>query len=87
MDPFELRLKNAMRKGDQTHTKQPLNSSSMSDVLEAARTASRWENGVPNVRGATRSDLGRDGTRPSCTLVPREVIDPAADLSNRKGAA
>jgi CO/xanthine dehydrogenase Mo-binding subunit len=87
MDPFELRLKNAMRKGDKTHTKQPLNSSSMSDVLEAARTASRWENGVPNMRGATRSDLGGDGTRPSCTLVPRDLINPAADLSNRKGAA
>jgi CO/xanthine dehydrogenase Mo-binding subunit len=89
MDPFELRLKNAMRKGDQTHTKQPLNSSSMSDVLEAARTASRWESGVPSVRGATRSDLGGEGTRQSCTLVSRGVIAPdaAADPSNRRGAA
>jgi CO/xanthine dehydrogenase Mo-binding subunit len=89
MDPFEFRLKNAMRKGDQTHTKQPLNSSSMSEVLEAARAASRWESGVPNVRGATRSDLGGEGTRPPCTLAPRGVIDPAAaaDLSSRKGAA
>jgi nicotinate dehydrogenase large molybdopterin subunit len=88
MDPFELRLKNAMRKGDQTHTKQPLNSSSMSDVLEAARTASRWETGVPNARGATRSDLGGEGVRPPCTLVPRAVeADTPAPFSNRKGAA
>ncbi len=87
MDPFELRLKNAMRKGDQTHTKQPLNSSSMSEVLEAARTASRWENGVPNVRGSTRSDLGGEGTRPPCTLVPRagDAVVPAEPA--RKGAA
>jgi CO/xanthine dehydrogenase Mo-binding subunit/aerobic-type carbon monoxide dehydrogenase small subunit (CoxS/CutS family) len=89
MDPFELRLKNAMRKGDHTHTKQPLNSSSMPDVLEAARTASRWESGVPNVRGAARLDLGGDGTRPSCTLGLRGVTDPtvAAQLSIRKGAS
>jgi hypothetical protein len=81
-------LKNAMRKGDQTHTKQPLNSSSMSDVLEAARTASRWEAGVPNVRGATRSDLGGEGVRPPCTLVPRAVdADTPVAFSNRKGAA
>ncbi len=88
MDPFELRLKNAMRKGDQTHTKQPLNSSSMSDVLEAARTASRWEAGVPNVRGAARSDLGGEGVRPPCTLVPHAVdADIPVAFSNRKGAA
>jgi aerobic-type carbon monoxide dehydrogenase small subunit (CoxS/CutS family) len=86
IDPFELRLKNAMRKGDQTHTKQPLNSSSMVDVLEAARAASGWETGAPNVRGSVRNDLGGPGTRPTCTLVPREAID-AASLPARKGAA
>src|SRR5665213_2098109 len=77
MDPFELRLKNAMRKGDRTHTKHILNSSSMDQVLEAARKASRWENGVPSVRGPTRSDLGGEGTRSSCTLMPRESVDAA----------
>jgi CO/xanthine dehydrogenase Mo-binding subunit len=88
IDPFELRLKNAMRKGDRTHTKQPLNSSSMSQVLEAARGASRWETGAPTVRGPERGDLGGPGTRPACTLVPRELIDPAAaPLPARKGAA
>jgi aerobic-type carbon monoxide dehydrogenase small subunit (CoxS/CutS family) len=88
IDPFELRLKNAMRKGDRTHTKQPLNSSSMSEVLEAARAASGWEAGAPKVRGPERGDLGGPGTRPACTLVPREIIDPAAaSLPARKGAA
>jgi aerobic-type carbon monoxide dehydrogenase small subunit (CoxS/CutS family) len=88
LDPFELRLKNAMRKGDRTHTKQPLNSSSMSEVLEAARGASRWETGAPKVRGPERGDLGGPGTRPTCTLVSREIIDPAAaSLPARKGAA
>lgn len=86
MDPFELRLKNAMRKGDRTHTKQPLNSSSISQVLKAARDASGWEAGVPNVRGATRSDLGGAGTRPSCTLVPR-AGDVVAEPPAQKGAA
>src|SRR5258708_19227467 len=78
-----------MHKSDQTYTNQLLNSSSMSDVLEAARTASRWESGVPNVRGAARSDLGGEGPRPSCTLAPRDVIGPAAeaDLSSQRGAA
>ncbi|MBB5047292.1 xanthine dehydrogenase molybdopterin-binding subunit B/aerobic-type carbon monoxide dehydrogenase small subunit (CoxS/CutS family) [Rhodopseudomonas rhenobacensis] len=88
IDPFELRLTNAMRKGDATHTKQPLKSSAMSDVLEAARTASRWEHGAPNIRGATRSDLAGEGTRPSCTLSPRAVAEtPAPKLQHEKGAA
>src|SRR5258708_34837998 len=78
-----------MHKSDQTYTNQLLNSSSMSEVLEAARTAARWESGVPNVRAATRSDVGGEGTRPSCTLAPRDVIYPAAeaDLSSQRGAA
>ncbi|MDB5515002.1 MAG: aldehyde oxidoreductase [Tardiphaga sp.] len=86
IDPFELRLKNAMHKGDRTHTKQPLNSCSLSQVLTAARDASGWESGVPNVRGATRSDLGGAGTRPSCTLVPR-ASDVADEPPAQKGAA
>ncbi|MDQ4136318.1 MAG: molybdopterin-dependent oxidoreductase, partial [Pseudomonadota bacterium] len=49
MDPFELRLINAMRDNGVTHTKQKLNSVSMTRVLEAAREASGWEAGPPNV--------------------------------------
>ena len=38
--------------------------------------------------GPERGDLGGPGTRPACTLVPRELIDPAAaPLPARKGAA
>jgi xanthine dehydrogenase molybdopterin-binding subunit B/aerobic-type carbon monoxide dehydrogenase small subunit (CoxS/CutS family) len=71
MDPFELRLINAMRDNGVTHTKQKLNSVSMTRVLEAAREASGWEAGPPNVRGATRGDLGRPDTRPPVTLGAR----------------
>ncbi|HEY0219559.1 MAG TPA: molybdopterin cofactor-binding domain-containing protein [Afipia sp.] len=89
MDPFELRLKNVMHKGDRTHTKYILNSCSMEQVLVAARDVSRWESGVPNIRGETRSDLGGEGTRRSCTLEPREIIDAAAvtDPQTQRGAA
>ncbi|RTL75820.1 MAG: 2Fe-2S iron-sulfur cluster binding domain-containing protein [Bradyrhizobiaceae bacterium] len=68
MDPFEFRLKNAMRTGDATHTKQVLNSASVTRVLEAAREASRWEAGAPNVRGGARGDLNGEGTRKPCSL-------------------
>lgn len=68
MDPFDLRLKNAMHTGDSTHTKQVLNSASMTRVLGGAREASRWEGGVPNVRGAVRRDLNGEGTRKPCSL-------------------
>jgi CO/xanthine dehydrogenase Mo-binding subunit/aerobic-type carbon monoxide dehydrogenase small subunit (CoxS/CutS family) len=79
MDPFEIRLLNAMQTGDMTHTKQPLNSSSMTRVLEAAREASNWESGVPNQRGATRTDLNGSGTRQPCTLSTRpDLMLPSA---------
>jgi CO/xanthine dehydrogenase Mo-binding subunit/aerobic-type carbon monoxide dehydrogenase small subunit (CoxS/CutS family) len=89
IDPFELRLKNVMRSGDLTHTRQPLRTSSMSEVLEAARKASRWQAGAPSARGDTRSDLGGDGTRLPCTLTPRLPIDAeaAGPSSSRRGAA
>lgn len=90
IDPFELRMKNVMRTGDLTHTKQPLRSSSMSEVLEAARRTSGWEAGAPSVRGATRSDLNGEGTRQPCTLTPRAPRrdTPAADTLNaRRGVA
>lgn len=71
MDPFEIRFVNAMQTGDTTHTKQPLNSSSMTRVLEAARDASGWESGAPTQRGSTRSDLNGSGARQPCTLGAR----------------
>ncbi len=71
MDPFEIRFINAMQTGDTTHTKQPLNSSSMTRVLEAARDASGWESGAPTQRGSTRSDLNGSGARQPCTLGAR----------------
>jgi aerobic-type carbon monoxide dehydrogenase small subunit (CoxS/CutS family) len=77
MDPFELRLKNAMRKGDRTHTRHVLNSASIVEVLESARKASRWESGVPNVRGGTRSDLGGEDTRSPSTVTTRTEIELA----------
>jgi len=68
LDPFELRLKNGFKPGDTTHTQQTLNSVSLPQVLEAAKTASGWESGPPNARGAVRGDLGRAGNRAPCTL-------------------
>ena len=71
MDPFEIRRVNMMKIGSRTHTQQELKTASLDRVLEAAETASRWEKGTPNVRGATRSDLGGDDTRAPCTLGAR----------------
>jgi CO/xanthine dehydrogenase Mo-binding subunit len=81
MDPFEIRFVNAMQTGDTTHTKQPLNSSSMTRVLEAARDASGWESGAPTQRGSTRSDLNGSGARRPCTLGARheQVLPVAAE--------
>ncbi len=70
LDPFEIRRCNMMRDGALTHTKQELGSVSLGTVLETAEKASAWEPGVPG-RGATRSDLGGDGTRKPCTLGAR----------------
>jgi CO/xanthine dehydrogenase Mo-binding subunit/aerobic-type carbon monoxide dehydrogenase small subunit (CoxS/CutS family) len=71
LDPFEIRRINAMRAGALTHTKQPLKSVSLLRALEAAAELSGWETGAPNARGATRSDLGRDGARAPCSLDAR----------------
>jgi CO/xanthine dehydrogenase Mo-binding subunit/aerobic-type carbon monoxide dehydrogenase small subunit (CoxS/CutS family) len=71
LDPFEIRRINAMRDGATTHTKQTLGSVSLMRALEAAEQASGWEAGAPNVRGATRGDLGHDDVRPSVTLGTR----------------
>ncbi len=87
LDPFEIRLKNAIRTGDTTHTKQPLRSSSMTEVLNAARTASGWEAGAPTVRGETRSDLYGEGARAPCTLSPRVPVSDAPSAVKQRGAA
>jgi CO/xanthine dehydrogenase Mo-binding subunit len=76
LDPFEIRRRNMMRNGAITHTRQQLGSVSLGTVLEVAETSSRWESGAPG-RGATRSDLGGEGTREPCTLGARLSPAPA----------
>lgn len=71
MDPFEIRRVNMMKIGAKTHTQQTLETASLDRVLEAAEEASRWEAGVPNVRGAVRGDLNGPDTRQPCTLGAR----------------
>ena len=81
MDPFEIRRVNMMRNGAVTHTKQKLGSVSIGRVLDAAESASGWEGGPPNVRGAVRRDLGGSGNRRPCTLGAR--LDGAAGDASR----
>jgi CO/xanthine dehydrogenase Mo-binding subunit len=71
LDPFEIRRINMMRDGAHTHTKQPLKSVSLGRVLDAAEQGCGWQRGVPNQRGATRTDLGRADVRPPVTLGAR----------------
>jgi len=71
LDPFEIRRINAMRDGALTHTKARLGSVSLSRALDALEKASGWESGASTSRGATRRDLGGDGTRPACALGAR----------------
>lgn len=77
MDPFELRKINRMRDGTVTYTKQKLGSVSMLRNLDAAKEASNWQEGPPNVRGPHRSDLNGPGTRTPCTLGAR--LDSGVD--------
>ena len=77
LDPFEIRRRNMMRDGAFTHTRQELGSVSLGTVLEVAESSSRWEAGSPG-RGATRSDLGGEGTRQPCTLGARLTPAPAS---------
>ena len=81
LDPFEIRRINAMRDGDMTHTKQKLGSVSLMRALEAAETACGWEAGAPNVRGATRGDLGHDDVRPPVSLGTRFAADPSQEAA------
>lgn len=63
VDPFELRVLNAMKAGSTTHTQQRLDRVSYHDVLQATREGANWETGAPSVRGATRGDLRGPGNR------------------------
>jgi len=86
LDPFEIRRINMMRDGGRTHTKQALKSVSLARVLDAAERGCGWEPGVPNERGATRSDLGRAGVRPAVTLGAR-FGETAAQKAGKQEAA
>lgn len=83
LDPFEIRRRNMMRDGAITHTRQQLGSVSLGAVLDVAEASSRWEAGVPG-RGATRSDLGGEGTREPCTLGAR--LTPATASAKQEVA-
>ncbi len=72
LDPFEIRRINGFVDGAETHTRQTLGSVSLGRVLAAARDASNWEPGPPDVRGPRRRDLGRPDTRAPCTLGARD---------------
>jgi CO/xanthine dehydrogenase Mo-binding subunit len=71
LDPFEIRRRNAMRDGAVTHTKQKLRSVSLLAALKAAEEGSGWQSGAPTSRGATRTDLAKEGVRPPCSLGAR----------------
>ena len=71
LDPFQIRRINAMHDGAVTHTRQKLDSVSLSRVLDAAEQASGWEAGAPVSRGDRRNDLDRDDIRPPCALGAR----------------
>jgi len=71
LDPFELRILNAMRPGSTTHTQQRLDRASYLEVLEATRNGAGWEAGPSNIRGANRGDLNGLGNRKPCTLGSR----------------
>ncbi len=73
LDPFEIRRINMMQDGAITHTRQKLGSVSIGQVLDEAEKVSGWESGAPTVRGPVRKDLGGDGNREPCTLVPRHT--------------
>jgi CO/xanthine dehydrogenase Mo-binding subunit/aerobic-type carbon monoxide dehydrogenase small subunit (CoxS/CutS family) len=78
LDPFEIRRINAMRDGATTHTRQHLGSVSLTNVLDAAEQASRWEKGAPVSRGAERGDLDGEGVRQPCRLGARLAGGEAA---------
>jgi CO/xanthine dehydrogenase Mo-binding subunit/aerobic-type carbon monoxide dehydrogenase small subunit (CoxS/CutS family) len=72
MDPVQLRLKNLMTDGAQTHTGQQLDQVLATRCVEELIRAAGWSPGVPNRQGQNkpaRTDLGQpSGVRASCTL-------------------
>ena len=86
LDPFEIRRINMMQNGAVTHTKQKLGSVSIGRVLDALEEASGWEKGVPAQRGASRADLGSQGTRKACGLNARFTHAPA-DMPSKSEVA
>jgi CO/xanthine dehydrogenase Mo-binding subunit/aerobic-type carbon monoxide dehydrogenase small subunit (CoxS/CutS family) len=82
LDPFTIRRINAMKDGALTHTRQRLNSVSLSRALDAVEEVSRWESGPPISRGDRRNDLAGEGTRPPCALGARfESAAPAREAA------
>lgn len=80
LDPFEIRRRNMMAPGCETHTRQKLDTVSIAEVLDTAESFSRWEKGAPTARGANRADIGGSDTRQPCTLGARfRVAETAAD--------
>ncbi len=75
LDPFEIRRVNMYREGSLTHTQHRLDRASLDLVLAAAERASRWEPGVPEMRGPTRGDMGGPDTRKPCTLGARILAE------------
>jgi CO/xanthine dehydrogenase Mo-binding subunit len=70
MDPVALRMINLMRDGATTHTQQKLDRVLAVDCMEAVLGAAGWDAGVPHRQAQglpARQDLGRPGTRPTCT--------------------
>ncbi|MEF7613191.1 molybdopterin cofactor-binding domain-containing protein [Aquincola sp. MAHUQ-54] len=71
MDPVALRMRNLMRDGATTHTRQQLDRVLATECLEAAVAAAGWDAGVPHRQGqghAPRRDLDGAGVRKPCTL-------------------
>ena len=69
MDPVALRMVNLMRDGATTHTRQKLDRVLAVDCLEAVVGVAGWDAGVPHRQAQgqpARTDLGRQGTRPTC---------------------
>jgi CO/xanthine dehydrogenase Mo-binding subunit len=75
LDPFQIRLINAMQDGGVTHTKQKLGKVSLTRVLDALEKGSGWERGAPTSRGARRGDLDRPDIRPPVALGARFTAD------------
>ena len=85
IDPFELREINALKDGDETHTRQKLGKVSLSSVLSECRTFSRWEKGPSCSRGSQRQDLDGSGCRkPYNPADPHKTPESLAYMATRE---